>query len=185
MTVIIGLEHENHVYMGGDSISLSGWSKAPIAGEKVFKRSFKSGILSRDFIFGFAGSPRAAQLVEYRLQPPVISDAADTDAYMRTDFIDAVRTCFRNGGLLTTENGQEKGHPFLVGYRGSLYFVGSDFSVEDYQRGFFCIGAGDDVATGAMAALSDLPPEARILKALQVTGDLCAAVCEPYYVEVA
>jgi len=102
MTVIIGLEHKNKVYMGGDSISLSGWSKAPIAGEKVFKRSFKSGTLSRDFIFGFAGSPRAAQLVEYRLQPPVISDAAELASKFPVS-IDDLALAARWAALLSTE----------------------------------------------------------------------------------
>lgn len=184
MTCIIGLEHEGRVYIGGDSQATAGWQKQTIAGKKIFRRKERWGGITCDLLFGCAGSPRMAQLLQNQVEIPTAPLGGVPDGYVVIDLMDAVRACFKAGGYITTTEGQEKGGTFLLGYRGCLFQVGSDFQAERYASGMAAIGVGDAYALGAMMALKRMSPEKRILKALQIAGELCMAVSGPYYVEV-
>src|SRR6185503_11917431 len=98
MTVIIGLEHEGAVYMGADSISINGWAKDIIAGKKIFHKA--------DMLFGVAGNPRQAQLIQYYLSPRTQLDESD-EAYLVLEVIEPLHQLFKAKGFIETENGRE------------------------------------------------------------------------------
>jgi ATP-dependent protease HslVU (ClpYQ) peptidase subunit len=183
MTCIVALEHEGQVYMGGDSASNSGWDSRITALRKVFIRD--------DFIIGCSGSPRMAQLLEYHLEVREQNEDEDDICYLITTFISAIRACLKDGGYTKIEHNQEEGGFFLVGYRGKIYTVESDFQVSRTEDDFTAIGCGGDYAIGALATMYELgildnvktgDPESAVLKALEIAGRFSNGVRGPYHV---
>lgn len=174
MTCIAGLEHGGKVYIGGDSAGVSGWSLRVRADEKVF--------VNGPFVMGFTTSFRMGQLLRYSLVVSTQAAHVDDQTFMHTEFIDAVRNCLRVGGYAEVSNGREAGGSFLVGYRGSLYFVGDDFQIGRVSGGFDAVGCGAELAIGAMAAASIRNPTARVTQALKIAEDYSAGVRGPFVV---
>lgn len=175
MTCIVGVEHNGRVYIGGDSAGVAGYSLAIRADEKVFTTG--------PFVIGFTTSFRMGQLLRYRLSvPEQASTEPDDYRFMCTTFIDAVRKCLKDGGWAEVVNGVERGGCFLVGYRGCLYVVGSDFQVGRAADGFDAVGCGDEIALGAFAACTLKDPERRIREALRWAEHFSAGVAGPFVV---
>ena len=73
MTCIIGMEHDNKVYLCGDSAGSDGWSIKTVVEPKVFRVG--------EFIMGGTTSFRMLQLLQYHLS--VRQQEKETDfAYM-------------------------------------------------------------------------------------------------------
>jgi hypothetical protein len=103
---------------------------------------------------------------------------------MMTIFINAVRQCFKDGGYAKIELSQEEGGVFLVGYRGVLYEVSSDFQVGVPDCQFEAVGCGDQVARGALFASGAQKPRARLELALKAAELFSAGVRGPFVFEV-
>src|SRR5438105_2658717 len=140
MTAIVGLVDSGIVYIGGDSAGASGWSLTVRADAKVF---FNAG-----YLFGFTTSYRMGQLIRYALQPP--EPARDLERFMATTFIDAIRTCLKEGGWAKKDNDREEGGTFLVGVRGRLFTVYDDYQVAEAAAGVVGWSAMS-VATGPVS----------------------------------
>lgn len=182
MTCIVALEHEGLVYVGGDSAGIESSSLAICsrADEKVFTTE------GGDFIMGFSGSFRIGQLLRYALVPPEQSTKKDDMAYMVTDFIDAVRAMQKDKGSMKKENElEEHDSGFIVGYKGKLYVVESDFQVGRPTEDYAAVGCGAQIALGALYATrkARLKPEERITLALQAATEYSAGVRPPYVIQ--
>lgn len=178
MTVVIGLMENGLVYMGADSIAIpdNSYSITTRQDPKIFR----NGV----FLIGFTGPFRMGNLLRFRLQPPEQPAGMDHFEYMATLFIDAVRDCFRQHGYLGKTEERDDGGTFLVGYREQLYEVYDDFQVGIPHGAFAAVGAGRDVALGAMAAMEFMPPRDRLNRSLQISEQFCAAVRGPFRTEV-
>lgn len=181
MTCIVGVEQDGVVYVGGDSAGMEAWSLAICgrADEKVFVTD------SGEFIMGFCGSFRIGQLLRYALNPPEQSQKKNDMAYMVVDFVDAVRAMQKEKGSMKKENElEEHNAAFLVGYKGHLYFVESDFQVGRPIEGYAAIGCGAQIALGAMFATrnSDIAAPNRIELALTAAAEYSAGVRGPFLV---
>jgi hypothetical protein len=173
MTCIVGLEHEGSVYIGGDSAGVSGLDIHVRTDEKVFTNG--------NFIFGFTTSFRMGQLLQYSFVPPEQPEDKSDMAYLVTDFIDEIRSCFTVGGFLTKLNDVEEGGCFLLGYKGKLYEISSDFQVGSTSVPFSSVGCGAALSKGAMFATTHIKdPEDRIRLALDAAEYFSAGVCKPY-----
>lgn len=175
MTCIVGLEHDGDIYIGGDSAGIDGYKLQTRSDEKVF--------INDQFIMGFTTSFRMGQLLRYSFSVPEHSYKKDDMTYLVTDFVDAVRDCFRDNGYLTRDSDVESGGTFLFGYRNSLYCMESDFQIAKSRSEFMACGCGDQVALGAMAAsrsITNMKPEKRIELALQTAEEFSAGVRGPY-----
>jgi ATP-dependent protease HslVU (ClpYQ) peptidase subunit len=181
MTCIVGLEHAGKVLIGGDSAGTAGWSQTIRADEKVWR--------SGEFVYGFTSSFRMGQLLRYGLSLPRLpgesTGAAELVRWMSTEFIDAVRTTLKEGGYAKVENGVETGGTFLVGWRGSLYYVDSDFQVGCPVTGEAAVGCGGDIAVGALHASRGRKPRDRVRGALEAAAELSAGVAGPFKVVTA
>lgn len=176
MTCIIGLVHEDGVYIGGDSAGLSGYSLTHRADPKVFHNG--------PFLIGYTSSYRMGQLLRFGLiPPPHHPDDLEDFAFMVTTFVDAVRSCLKTGGFAKTDNGVDSGGSFLVAYRRGLYEVSDDFQVGQSLDAFAAVGCGSEVAHGAMYATEGRHPEDRIRTALKAAQRFSAGVCEPWVIE--
>lgn len=175
MTCIVGIVGDDgEVWIGADSAGTDGWLGQTIrADSKVFTVG--------PFILGFTSSFRMGQLLRYSLSIAEQTSQQTDDQYMCTTFIDAVRKTLREGGYMETKYGVEEGGSFLVGYRGTLYEVHSDFQVGIPVDQYAAIGCGGDFAVAVLDVL-DGDPEYRIMQALGVAAYRSAGVAEPFTV---
>jgi hypothetical protein len=177
MTAIAGLVSGGKAWIGGDSAGVGGLSLSVRKDSKVFKNN--------EFVIGCTSSFRMIQLLQYSFTPPVPLEKVDGHRYMVTQFIPALRACFRDGGFLSTSNGVEQGGNFLVGWRGELYSIESDFQVAQMHDKFYACGCGEDLVLGSLftTAGTKLKPEERITKALQAAERFSAGVRGPFTIE--
>lgn len=156
MTCIVGVAFDGRVMLGADSAA-GDWR----LNQRIRKdrKVFKNG----ELIFGFTSSFRMGQLLQYVLTPPAIVEKQEPYEYAVKALIPAIRTTLRDGGYTSTENGRESGGMFLVGFRGHLFYIDSDFQVGESTEAFEACGCGDSYAMGAMyEAYRRLPLEARV-----------------------
>src|SRR5574344_672715 len=129
MTCIVGMidRKSNKVIIGGDSAASTNVSVVIRKDTKVFKKGV--------FVIGCTSSFRMIQLLKFKLILPDMNNK-DIYEYLCTDFIDAVRECFNEGGFLQKEpTGEETGGQFLIGYEDRLFIIDNDFQVgETYDE---------------------------------------------------
>jgi hypothetical protein len=175
MTCIVGLVDDGQIYIGADSAGVGGLGLTIRADEKVFTKG--------DFIMGFTSSFRMGQLLRYSLKPPVYHSDVDTFEYMVTDFINAVRDTLKAGGYAQKDKEVEQAGVFIVGFKGKLYKIDSDYQVALSSLPFDACGCGDDIALGAMYSNSHLDPVKRINQALEAAEQFSAGVRRPFIVK--
>ena len=175
MTCIVGLEHNGKVTIGGDSAGTNGWLQQTIRADmKVFP--------IEEFAFGFTSSFRMGQLLRYKLHPPPFPENVDLESYMVTIFVDQVRQTLKDGGFAEKQHEVERGGCFLVGIRGCLFTVDSDYQVGRSVDGYAAAGCGDDLALGALYAtsLSNRSARWRLQTALEAAAKFSAGVAPPF-----
>lgn len=176
MTCIVGIEHSGKVWMGGDSAAIISDShqRMLLREPKVF--------INGHVLFGIAGSPRMGQILRHALTLPLHPDGKSDDAYMATDFADAVRDAFTKSGWMRTKEGAQEGGYFLAGYHGRLYLVEDDFVALTNTRGWEALGTGAPYAMGVLSFTENMAmtTEGRIEAALRAAEDLNAGVHGPF-----
>lgn len=182
MTCIVALiAKDGNIFMGGDSAGVAGYSLTVRYDDKVFVRIDAVGIL---WAFGFTTSFRMGQLIKYKLKLPKIEaeDFGDLHRFMATKFVDAVRSCFHQGGFLQKKDNRESGGTFIVGLLGNIFVIEDDYQVSQPYSYYIAIGSGEDVARGALGALEsyELSPYKRIKKALETAELWNTGVRHPF-----
>jgi len=173
MTCIVGLVDKGTVYMGGDSAGVGGLSISIRTDEKVF--------INGPFIMGFTTSFRMGQLLRFKFDCPQQTNGQDDFEYMVTTFIDSVRKCFASNGYgKMQERDNNVGGTFLVGYKGVLYTIHSDFQVGRSALQYDAVGCGDDIALGSLFSTVGKPPQQRVKTALEAASKFSAGVAPPY-----
>lgn len=177
MTCIVGLVHQGAVLIGGDSAGVAGYSITARVDQKVFTR--------HGYAFGFCGSFRMGQLLRYEAELPDPADplmSSNPDGFMVAAFIPLVRKALKAGGFTSVEDNVETGGLFLVGVRGRLYAIDSDFQIGRSRDNYMAVGCGEDLALGALRATrkQDLEPRQRIRTALDAATHHSAGVCRPF-----
>jgi ATP-dependent protease HslVU (ClpYQ) peptidase subunit len=170
MTCIIGLVEDGNVYMGGDAAGVVGLSITTRADEKVF--------VNGPFLMGFTTSFRMGQILRYKFVPPAHNNKVNDMKYMVSDFVDSLRKCFHDNGFGDADS--STGGTFLVGYKGKLYKVDSDYQVGIPTLKYDACGCGADIALGAMFASKGEDPEVRIKTALKAAATFSAGVRAPF-----
>lgn len=175
MTCIVGLEQNGKVYIGADSAAATNWEIYQTRLNKVFRCG--------GFLIGYTTSFRMGQLLQYKLDVEPQGEGIGDLEFMATIFVDAVRKCLSDGGFTKVENSQEEGGSFLVGYKGNLYAIDSDFQVNTYRDGYHAVGCGAKFALGNMHGTKGKKAKRRIKNALMAAGHFSNGVCEPYFIE--
>jgi ATP-dependent protease HslVU (ClpYQ) peptidase subunit len=178
MTCIVGIvdKKTKKVLIGGDSSGISGWDLTIRKDPKVFTNG--------SFVIGGTTSFRMLQLLRFSLKPPEIK-TDDVYEYMCTDFINAVRNCFKDGGFLQKETkGDELGGWFLVGYKNRLFKIASDFQVTENLNGMDSVGCGNSYALGSLYTTqkSDMEIKDRVIKSLECASFFSCGVHKPFIV---
>lgn len=181
MTCIVGYEHKGKVWIGGDSAGVGGLAISVRADRKVFK--------NKQFIMGFTSSFRMGQLLQYRFKPPPITKGMNLEEYMCTKFVDGVRNCFNKYNFGHSGDDGDHGGTFLIGVRGRLFRIDSDYQVGWNALPYDSVGCGYHLALGAMHAFEnidskckDYAPDFRIEQALLAAAASSAGVCAPFHI---
>lgn len=173
MTVIVGIEEDGKVYLGADSIAVEGYAACSVTDPKVF--------MIGDIAIGFCGSFRVGQLLKYGLELPIHKKNVPDVQYLVLDFVDAMRSLFRDKGVLKRENDEDLfDGKLLMGYRGKLYYVDEDFQVCHVDSGYNAVGLAFETALGSLFSTEGMPPEDRLKIALEASAKWNAGVREPF-----
>lgn len=184
MTCIVGIEHATGVFIGGDS-ALSSWAVETLAQPKVFRVG--------KFVIGACGSARVLGLLQHAFLPPKPpKDPAKLDRFMHLEFVPALRACMAEHGAEKKENEITTldGAAFLVGVRGRLFQVESDYQVNSRAYGYCAVGSGYQVALGALHAThpgnsgASVDAPDRLLLALTAAAEHNPYVRPPFTIEV-
>lgn len=178
MTCIVAYADGKNVWMGGDSAGVS-WHQLTIrADEKVF--------LNDGYLMGFTSSFRMGQLLRYRFTPPRRHPSDDLTQFMSTEFVDAVRKCFKDHGYAHVRDNEETGGTFLVGIEGQIFKIESDYQVGKPMLPFDAAGCGEELALGALFAMATrggkLKPQEVIETALTAAEAFSGWVRRPWTV---
>lgn len=174
MTCIIGLEYNNKVYIGGDSAASTYDEIRIINQDKVFKVD--------NLIFGYAGSPRVSQIIQYHLKISEHNNFKDDLTYMVKVVIEDMRKCLTTYGVDDEKIREDFYAVCLIGYNHKLYCIYSDYQVHSIKDGLLSVGSGSSYALGAMYVLKDLEPRQRILKSLEASAYFSTTVDKPFKV---
>lgn len=172
MTCVVGLRYGGTVFIGGDSAGSDEGYVSIRSDPKVF--------LNGEFLFGFTSSFRMGQLLRYSFTPPKMHAGEDISRFMAVDFIDQVRLCLKSGGFARCTDESESGGTFLVGFRGRLFFIDSDYQVGEPASGYDAVGCGRAVALGSLYESSSQDPVTRVRNALEAAAYFCDGVRPPF-----
>lgn len=174
MTCIAAVVDKGLVYMGGDSAAISGWDLAIRRAAKVFRNGH--------YLIGYTTSYRMGQILQHAFVPPAPPDG-NLSAFMCTRFVDSLRDVFKAAGYAKKESDQESAGNFLVGIRGHLFQIWSDYSVGENLDDYGAVGCGEALALGALYASAGKPPEDRVRIALGAAERFSAGVRGPFVIE--
>lgn len=175
MTCIVGYKENGKVYIGGDSSSSSSSGNIKIRKQpKVIK---KGGI-----IFGFSGSFKIAQLVEYSFNIPKQKEKISDIEYLCTAFSGGLVQCLIDNKYGLNDENEMMCSAFLIGYNAKLYTVYADFQIAEHIYDYSSLGSGEEYALGALKAMEDMKysPIQRIEKALESASCFCSTVEGPF-----
>jgi ATP-dependent protease HslVU (ClpYQ) peptidase subunit len=175
MTCIVALKHEGAVWMGADSAGVGGYSMHLRKDPKIYRVG--------SMLLGFTSSFRMGQLLGYKLKMPDHDPRMAAEKWMATEFIDACRTCFKDGGWMRKDHDVEEGGFFLVAYQGRVFHVMSDLQVAETLDDYAATGCGVDLALGSLFSSAGQDPNERVLLSLRAAAHFSAGVAEPFLVE--
>src|SRR6185369_2734380 len=115
--------------------------------------------------------------------PPTRPAEQDVMEFMVVDFVNGVRTALQAAGFAKKSNEVETAGTFLVGYAGRLFRVDSDYQVAEHACGYAACVCGEDIAHGALHALSKTPARERVKSALSAAEAHSGGVRGPFHIE--
>lgn len=171
MTCIVGLVEDGKVYIGADSAAADGWEVRATLLPKVFRNG--------ELIIGYTTSFRMGQILEHHFAVRSIEEGESLQAYMVKGVAEAARECLKSHGFSKVDSNQESGGQFLIGFRGRLFLMDSDFQVNEFADGMEAIGAGRQYALGVLKVLQG-DAHSRIMAALEASAYFCKGVLAPF-----
>lgn len=177
MTCIAGIIDGGRVYIGGDSMGITGNGALSMTDPKVFRNG--------SFLIGVSGTARLTQLLHYKWSPPQKPDDVDTHRYLSTDVAESIRVCLKENGYSSVDSNVEAHDGrVLLGYDHGLYQLDGSYAVVRVADEYAAVGSGEEVALGALYATQGKAPRARIETALKAAVWHTPYVRGPFTVEV-
>jgi hypothetical protein len=185
MTCIVAIAQNGVVYMGSDhaaSDDKTGWILA-----RKEPKCFKVG----QYAVAFTDSFRMGQILQYSWTPPKYTPTktnSGLDKFMRTKFIESVKTAFKDNGYgsIGSSSEEDTGGIFIVGLEGRIFTIDEDFHVGENIVNYMAEGSGGQIALGALYATKNQKnPKLRIKAALEAAAEYNMAVSAPFtYIQV-
>lgn len=174
MTCIVGLVKGDTVWLGGDRAATNGSLDRTIIKEpKVFVKG--------NVAFGVCGLPKVMDAIQHTLELPDDSDA-DAKGYLVGSLVPSLRENLKKLECTEEHNGQQYFNgALLIGYRGRLFQVQSNFQLVEADNGFGAVGSGAEPALGSLRSTKKMSnPKKRLLEALKVSAENNAGVAPPF-----
>ncbi len=174
MTCIVGIEHKGIVYLGGDRAATDGGlNRVLIKDPKVF--------LKGNVGFGICGLPKVIDAVQHAIELPE-DTTGNGKAWLVGHAIPAIREGLKKLECTEEHNGQQYYHgAMLIGYKGHLYQLESNFQLVEAAHGFDATGSGGEAALGSLRSTKKISdPRKRLLEALEVSAEHNAGVAPPF-----
>jgi ATP-dependent protease HslVU (ClpYQ) peptidase subunit len=166
MTTIAAIRTPTSILMGGDSAQHTNGSISLVATPKVF--------FNGDFLFGVAGSPRLAEIVQYEFVPPPKIQGTSWSQFLTRSFVPQFKT------VLGAERDLIEKSAVLVGTKGGgIFEINRNWFVVQSQETYAAIGSGGDFALGSFHSTRG-DPRRRLLKALKAAAEFNAYVRPPF-----
>lgn len=155
MTCIVGISHDDVVYIGGDRGVSDDSSIVSMSTPKIKMRG--------DWIYGYAGSLGNGQLLDM-IEIPIVADEDDPYILIRLTIVEELKKAFELYGSSHEDNETD----FLIGCKGRLFQVSSgDWGVCEVNE--VAMGSGGNFALGSLHTTSQFEvatPYYRIEQAL-------------------
>ena len=131
------------------------------------------------------------QILQYMWTPPKYTPTktnSGLDKFMRTKFIDSVKSAFKDNGYGSVGSSSEEdtGGIFIVGVEGRIFTIDEDFHVGENVVNYMAEGSGGMVALGALYATKNQKnPRLRLKAALEAATEFNMSVAAPYtYIQI-
>jgi ATP-dependent protease HslVU (ClpYQ) peptidase subunit len=168
VTCIVGISHNNTVYIGGDRGASDGSSILPLRRPKIVKIN--------NYLVGYAGSQGIGQLA-HMIELPSIPNNKNITKTLRTTFIRSLKNAVEEFGNASVN--EDNSTDWLVGIHGRLFEITSeDWQVSEFEE--TSIGSGNYIALGSLhTSRSWKDQEKRIRYALQAAVDISPSCLGP------
>lgn len=168
MTVVVGVSNGSSVFVGGDSFATDSESgqKVELSVPKVFQKD--------EFFVGYAGSLRFGKAIQYSVDFPKVPSWAvgrdKLDEFVNRVVIPSIRKQLNEAE--TDERNERPVFNLLIGVRGHLFEVDSDWAAYQCDSDFVAIGSGGSVAAGSLYSTRnlDVHPADRVHLALEAAS---------------
>lgn len=175
MTCVVAFTDGNKVYLAADSSAVDENIVLPRKTSKVF--------VNGEFGMGYCHSFRLGQIVEHFFSPPAIVED-DLLSYMIVKFVPALRKALDKQEFPSNDS-EKSDWALLIGIRGRIFVIESDWQVGEDTMSYHAIGAGMEYALGALHATKERDPRKRLTAALQAAKEYSPYVREPFnFIEV-
>ena len=186
MTVICGIKDKGNIYMGCDSAISTDSEIMTLSNPKIIRKW--------DMLIGITGSMRGLQLLEYEWVIPNNEDGDEilkvlstyfNDEYIYKFVVPSIKEVFFSNQYCVTYDGQENMEDWLlIGYKGELYTVVSNYQCFKLDKPYAAIGSGSSYALGSFKTQEDfttlgIDPEGSIKMAIKSACEFSNSVREP------
>ena len=185
MTCIVAIAQNGTVYMASDHAASD--EKTGLILARKEPKVFKVG----QYGVAFTDSFRMGQILQYSWTPPKYTPTktnSSLDKFMRTKFVDSVKSSFKDNGYGTIGQNSEEdtGGIFIVGVCGKIFTIDEDFHVGENVVNYMAEGSGGMIALGALHATKNQKnPKVRLKSALEAAAEFTMSVSAPYtYIQV-
>lgn len=173
MTCIVAIETTDGVVIGSDRMGSNGHTGSPVTEAKIFTKG--------EVTIGYTSSFRMGQLLQYALAIPDIKQDQNIDEWVAVDFIQALRTTYKDHGWDEVKDGVAIGGTFILVVRSRAYIIQDNYSFIRRITGEYAVGSGCDYALGSLRSTRDkMPTTDRVLEALATAAEYVVSVAGPF-----
>jgi ATP-dependent protease HslVU (ClpYQ) peptidase subunit len=173
MTCVVAATDGHTVIIGGDSCAVDNSTISARVHPKVFRKG--------ELAIGYCQSFRLGQILEYIFSPPPVPRTKDANMmeYMVKSFVPAMKKCLEENWYPYHDDEKED-WSIIVGVKGKIFYVESDYHVGHDINNYFAIGSGGDYALGAMYAVKDQDPRVMVRVGLEAAVEFSPFVKRPF-----
>ena len=174
MTCVIGIRQEHGALIAFDSFSGGNGSLT------IPRSDPKGGKLAPWLALGYTFSYRFGQILTHHVTVPEKPKGNSFD-WMVTMFVPAVRAALKEHGWLKIENEREEAGQAIIAVGSRIFVVHTDFQIQEPALDYVSVGAGDDVALGALYICNGASAKVNARKALEAAEMFTDSVRPPWH----
>lgn len=138
---------------------------------------------NNELLIGVTGSMRGIQLLEYQWTLPERSVCISDKEYIIVDIVNSIKDLFITHCYGIKQEEQElQDDQFMIGYKGEIYLLDTNYQIITTQNDYAAIGAGAPYAFGFMYSergFGFVDYEKIVSGAVEVACEFCNSCCEP------